>query len=642
MGRPPNTRLVCDGQTDRSKRDPPLYLYILYISISSISPRATDSADRVVLVRSGGARASLGMIKLLMRASVTSLLLGSARALLRSAPTGAGQSVRIILRHHSAIRLSMIGDGGAAAAAVEESGRLSKRAARRRRHSEATPQESGSPKARPPSVAITELAAAPAEWLRDMEVAAALASHFAKLEQPDKALGLYEQARSGTSIVTTREVLPLVIRSLLRMRRVDLALELHQRHTRERPNLPEPSSACVLFLALCRTGQLEQADAMLTELMLAHPRPAQDAAADGEARPTVSWRLGVVQGEGDQEQEPMWHAVGSVMVPALVDSRLDAGDLDGACTLAEAMVSAAPLCVPPLHTLTKLTRAFGKARCMPGVYACLEAQLAGGLEADAESLQVLVDALVRSARFVKGGVSMDTLPREPIPEVAFIGRSNVGKSSLVNMVLGRRAIAYTSKTPGKTQQYNYFILNEPAAGQRAAMGTFHVVDMPGLGYAKVPGAERRKWLTFLGQYAAARPQLRLLVHLVDGQVGPMEVDLAIMRMVRDAHARAGSPAAAGATVASDADESGIAAEVIESVEASGATGGGAGCPWRYAIVLTKADKGGLMAVKRSRIAVERALEEIGWLEPADIVMTSSKAKTGRHEMWRLLRPVILS
>jgi|EP00900_Chrysochromulina_parva_P021749 ribosome biogenesis GTP-binding protein YsxC/EngB len=583
------------------------------------------------------------MIKLLMRASVTSLLLGSARALLRSAPTGAGQSVRINLRHHSAIRLSMIGDGGAAAAAVEESGRLSKRAARRRRHSEATPQESGSPKARPPSVAITELAAAPAEWLRDMEVAAALASHFAKLEQPDKALGLYEQARSGTSMVTTREVLPLVIRSLLRMRRVDLALELHQRHTRERPNLPEPSSACVLFLALCRTGQLEQADAMLTELMLAHPRPAQDAAADGEARPTVSWRLGVVPGEGDQEQEPMWHAVGSVMVPALVDSRLDAGDLDGACTLAEAMVSAAPLCVPPLHTLTKLTRAFGKARCMPGVYACLEAQLAGGLEADAESLQVLVDALVRSARFVKGGVSMDTLPREPIPEVAFIGRSNVGKSSLVNMVLGRRAIAYTSKTPGKTQQYNYFILNEPAAGQRAAVGTFHVVDMPGLGYAKVPGAERRKWLTFLGQYAAARPQLRLLVHLVDGQVGPMEVDLAIMRMVKEAHARAGS--AAGASVASNADESGIAAEVIEAVravEASGATGGGAGCPWRYAIVLTKADKGGLMAVKRSRIAVERALEEIGWLEPADIVMTSSKAKTGRHEMWRLLRPVILS
>jgi hypothetical protein len=57
-------------------------------------------------------------------------------------------------------------------------------------------------------------------------------------------------------MVTTREVLPLVIRSLLRMRRVDLALELHQRHTRERPNLPEPSSACVLFLALCSTGHL--------------------------------------------------------------------------------------------------------------------------------------------------------------------------------------------------------------------------------------------------------------------------------------------------------------------------------------------------------------------------------------------------
>ena len=79
---------------------------------------------------------------------------------------------------------------------------------------------------------------------------------------------------------------------------------------------------------------------------------------------------------------------------------------------------------------------------------------------------MLVDALVHAVRFVKGGVSMETLPTGGLAEVAFVGRSNVGKSSLVNMVLGRRAIAYTSKTPGKTQQYNYFAVNEGRAGVR--------------------------------------------------------------------------------------------------------------------------------------------------------------------------------
>merc|ERR1712087_815795 len=110
-----------------------------------------------------------------------------------------------------------------------------------------------------------------------------------------------------------------------------------------------------------------------------------------------------------------------------------------------------------------------------------------------------------NVRFVKGGVSMDTLPQSEIAEVAFVGRSNVGKSSLVNMVLGRRAIAYTSKTPGKTQQYNYFIINEGRAS-----GSFQLVDFPGLGYAKVPAADRKRWIRFLDTYIRSRPQLKLI------------------------------------------------------------------------------------------------------------------------------------
>ena len=119
-----------------------------------------------------------------------------------------------------------------------------------------------------------------------------------------------------------------------------------------------------------------------------------------------------------------------------------------------------------------------------------------GYKPDPDNLEALVQAMVKSCSFVTGGVSMDTLPAARLPEVAFIGRSNVGKSSLVNMVLGRRAIAYTSKTPGKTQQYNYFVLN---TGRE--QGCFHLVDLPGLGYAKVDAASRQRWTKFLKEYA---------------------------------------------------------------------------------------------------------------------------------------------
>lgn len=131
---------------------------------------------------------------------------------------------------------------------------------------------------------------------------------------------------------------------------------------------------------------------------------------------------------------------------------------------------------------SQLIREFGKLNCLRGVYVCLDVMRAAELKPDADNLQVLVNALVKSCRFVTGGVSMNTLPAASLPEgrrtpssprpppdledhhstrvmsarfhfvcfdaVAFIGRSNVGKSSLVNMVLGRNAIAYTSKTPG--------------------------------------------------------------------------------------------------------------------------------------------------------------------------------------------------
>jgi GTP-binding protein EngB required for normal cell division len=122
-------------------------------------------------------------------------------------------------------------------------------------------------------------------------------------------------------------------------------------------------------------------------------------------------------------------------------------------------------------------------------------------------LQAVANAAVRSVQFVTGAVSMETLPKKWLPEAAFIGRSNVGKSSLINMVCNRKALAYTSKRPGKTQQFNYFEVNgeqqsssgsgsskggsskvvKPAVkGRIDAQQAFYIVDLPGIGYAKVP------------------------------------------------------------------------------------------------------------------------------------------------------------
>lgn len=139
--------------------------------------------------------------------------------------------------------------------------------------------------------------------------------------------------------------------------------------------------------------------------------------------------------------------------------------------------------------------------------AVLEVMGATKTEGDHVTSETVANAAVRSVDFVTSAVSMATLPSSKsgphsgtgrLAEVAFIGRSNVGKSSLVNMVCNRRALAYTSKTPGKTQQFNYFVVNNQSKWDPA--GTFHLVDLPGLGYAKVPKVVREAWVAFMSQY----------------------------------------------------------------------------------------------------------------------------------------------
>jgi GTP-binding protein len=124
---------------------------------------------------------------------------------------------------------------------------------------------------------------------------------------------------------------------------------------------------------------------------------------------------------------------------------------------------------------------------------------------------------IRSASFLKSVTDLREMPREGFPQIAFAGRSNVGKSSLINYLLRRKGLAKTSKTPGKTRVINFFLVND----------NLHFVDLPGYGYARVDDRTRKMWVRMLEQYFRENPFLRLVVWLLDVRREPNEHDKVI-------------------------------------------------------------------------------------------------------------------
>jgi len=181
------------------------------------------------------------------------------------------------------------------------------------------------------------------------------------------------------------------------------------------------------------------------------------------------------------------------------------------------------------------------------------------------------------AEFIKGVVEWEQLPRDGRPEVAFVGRSNVGKSSLLNAMIGRKKLAYVSKKPGKTTEFNFFQID----------GKYYFVDLPGYGYARVSKAMREKWAELIERYLQERATLRAVVHLVDSRHPPMEQDEDLMDFMR-----------------------------------------GSDVP--YLIALTKADK--LSGNQRSQTVqrLKKRLAEVGRSVP--IILTSSKKGRGIKEL----------
>ena len=120
-----------------------------------------------------------------------------------------------------------------------------------------------------------------------------------------------------------------------------------------------------------------------------------------------------------------------------------------------------------------------------------------------------------SAEFLKSAFKEADWPKDPRPEVAFLGRSNVGKSSLINSLLSVRGLARTSSTPGRTQSLNFFLVNDE----------FKFVDFPGYGYARVPGKIKSSWGEMATNYLAKRSQLVLSIQIVDSRHEPTKQDL---------------------------------------------------------------------------------------------------------------------
>lgn len=130
--------------------------------------------------------------------------------------------------------------------------------------------------------------------------------------------------------------------------------------------------------------------------------------------------------------------------------------------------------------------------------------------------------------FLMGAVSLETLPAPDRPEIAFAGRSNVGKSSLVNALTGRKTLARTSNTPGRTQELNFFEMGE---GQNRPS---YLVDLPGYGYAKIERKKVHAWTRLVKTYLRGRPNLRRIMLLIDSRHGLKDNDREIMEMLDEA------------------------------------------------------------------------------------------------------------
>lgn len=190
--------------------------------------------------------------------------------------------------------------------------------------------------------------------------------------------------------------------------------------------------------------------------------------------------------------------------------------------------------------------------------------------------------IIRSADFDTSAASISACPPAGLPEFPFIGRSNVGKSSLLNMLAGRKALARVSSRPGHTQLINFFTINNE----------WRVVDLPGYGYVKLPAGTREKFAEVITGYLTGRPPIRRVFVLIDSRLEPQRIDLDFLGWLME-------------------------------------------CGVPYALVFTKSDKLKPAAVTRNVAAFEAALGELTDGKPP-VFISSSETRAGRAELLKYI------
>lgn len=191
--------------------------------------------------------------------------------------------------------------------------------------------------------------------------------------------------------------------------------------------------------------------------------------------------------------------------------------------------------------------------------------------------------IIKSAEFITSAVKPDQYPQSQLPEIAFAGRSNVGKSALINTLVNRRRLVKTSSTPGRTQLINFFSINE----------AFMLVDLPGYGYARVPEAVRKSWGPMIETYLKERPLLKGVVLIMDVRRIP------------------------------GAEETNFIAWLAYYRIAS-------------ILILTKADK----LSKTKLLQQQKAIAAVLSVDPEDLVLFSAKTRRGKTDLWQALENLL--
>ena len=186
---------------------------------------------------------------------------------------------------------------------------------------------------------------------------------------------------------------------------------------------------------------------------------------------------------------------------------------------------------------------------------------------------------IASAEFVAGADSLDRLPPKTLPEIAFAGRSNVGKSSLINCLVNRRRLALASSTPGRTRAINFYRIND----------SMLFVDLPGYGFSRMPKSQQRRLVPLIERYIrSGRPSL--VVGIIDARRPPEPSDLLLFRWLQRNNVN-------------------------------------------YVIAATKADK---ISRSKHKAAQEAIAEAVVGLDAREIVLFSSRTRLGRDRLWKLI------